>query len=182
MVPTFTADRLTGEVPSFSPAASPWVRRRPSPWPPGRPDSPASESLELTLGRALRPGPDPPGWSRFWTCGGSTTGSYTRTPSRLACRTQAVWWCRPVPSLSGLLPSSPAPPGLDCPQLQRTAAMVRWRGPLIPSRFSSASWRTIGFQYTPVLSIATWVAPCSASQSARASRSSVIVPKVRIAC
>src|SRR4051794_27212019 len=29
------------------------------------------------------------------------------TPSRLACRTQAVWQYRPVPSLSGLLPSTP---------------------------------------------------------------------------
>lgn len=37
---------------------------------------------------------------------------------------------------------------MDCPQLQRTAATARWRGPLIPSRFSSASWRTIGIQYT----------------------------------
>ncbi len=39
MVPTFTDDRSTGEVPSFSPAASPWVRRRPFPWPPCRPSS-----------------------------------------------------------------------------------------------------------------------------------------------
>jgi hypothetical protein len=31
---------------------------------------------------------------------------FTRvTPLRLACRTRAVWWCRPVPSLSGLLPA-----------------------------------------------------------------------------
>src|SRR4051794_4918995 len=29
------------------------------------------------------------------------------TPSRLACRTRAVWQYRPVPSLSGLLPSTP---------------------------------------------------------------------------
>ena len=39
----------------------------------------------------------------------------------------------------------------------------------------------IGCQYTPVLSIATWVQPAAASQSAKASRSSVIVPKVRTA-
>ena len=32
-VPTFTMNRLTGEVPSFSPATSPWVRRRHSPRP-----------------------------------------------------------------------------------------------------------------------------------------------------
>ena len=33
----------------------------------------------------------------------------------------------------------------------------------------------IGFQKTPVDSIATWVTPCSASQSDRASRSPVMV-------
>jgi len=31
-VPTFTAARSTGEVPGFTPAASPRLRRRPSPW------------------------------------------------------------------------------------------------------------------------------------------------------
>jgi hypothetical protein len=36
-VPTFIADRSTGAAPSFSPAASPRVRRRPSSWPPRRP-------------------------------------------------------------------------------------------------------------------------------------------------
>ena len=42
MVPTFTAVRLTGEAPGYTPAVSPRLRRRPSPWPPGsrqvRPD------------------------------------------------------------------------------------------------------------------------------------------------
>jgi hypothetical protein len=36
MVPTFTADRSTGVVPSSSPAAWPRVRRRPSSWSPSR--------------------------------------------------------------------------------------------------------------------------------------------------
>jgi len=44
------------------------------------------------------------------------TGS-SRTPSDLACRTRAIWRYWPVPSLSGLLPLSPAPPGSSCPQL-----------------------------------------------------------------
>src|SRR5215218_8960121 len=43
-VPTFPTHRLTGAVPSFPPAASPRLRRRPSAWPPSRPNSPASES------------------------------------------------------------------------------------------------------------------------------------------
>jgi hypothetical protein len=68
MLPTFTADRSMGEAPSFSPAASPRVRRRPSPWPPRRPGSPAPESPDrIATRRALRTGPYPPDWSRFWT-------------------------------------------------------------------------------------------------------------------
>ena len=46
----------------------------------------------------------------------SDTG-FSRTPFRLACRTRTVWQCRSVPSLSGLLPPSPATPGSGCPQL-----------------------------------------------------------------
>jgi hypothetical protein len=37
MVPTFTKYRSTREMPSYTPAASPQVRRRLSPWPPRRP-------------------------------------------------------------------------------------------------------------------------------------------------
>jgi hypothetical protein len=37
MVPTFTTNRSTREMPSYTPAASPRVRRRHSPWPPHRP-------------------------------------------------------------------------------------------------------------------------------------------------
>ena len=37
MVPTFTRYRSTREMPSYTPAASPQVRRRLSPWPPRRP-------------------------------------------------------------------------------------------------------------------------------------------------
>jgi hypothetical protein len=36
-----------------------------------------------------------------------------------------------------------------------------------------------GFQYTPVLSMATWVQPCDSSHSRKASSSRVVVPKVR---
>jgi hypothetical protein len=43
-VPTFPTHRLTGSVPSFSPAASPRLRRKPSAWPPRRPNSPTPKS------------------------------------------------------------------------------------------------------------------------------------------
>jgi hypothetical protein len=36
-LPTFTTTRSTSAVPSYAPAASPGVRRSPSPWPPHRP-------------------------------------------------------------------------------------------------------------------------------------------------
>src|SRR5215203_1859558 len=51
-VPTFPTSRLTGAVPSFSPAASPHLRRRLSVWPPRRPVSPASESRCAPSARA----------------------------------------------------------------------------------------------------------------------------------
>jgi hypothetical protein len=79
-------------------------------------------------------------------CGGSITGS-SRTPSRLACRARAVWQCRPVPSLSGLLPPSPAPPEAGCPQLHRPATTgQRWA--FHPTRSRGASWRADSSQNT----------------------------------
>src|SRR5215216_582751 len=51
-VPTFPTSRLTGTVPSFSPAASPHLRRSLSVWPPRRPVSPASESRCAPSARA----------------------------------------------------------------------------------------------------------------------------------
>jgi len=142
-VPTFTINRSTGSVPSYSPAASPRVRRSPSPWPPGRQPQPASESPSHAAGRACAAAR--PRSARF-RAGFSLAGvpplvPAIRTPSRLACRARAVWQCRPVPSLSGLLPPSPAPPGLGCPQLHRAAATTqRWA--FHPTRSNGASWRT----------------------------------------
>ena len=136
-------NRSTGSVPSYSPAASPRVRRRPSPWPPGRPPQPASESPSHAAGRACAAAR--PRSTRF-RAGFSLAGvpplvPAIRAPSRLACRARAVWQCRPVPSLSGLLPPSPAPPGLGCPQLHRAAATAqRWA--FHPTRSNGASWRT----------------------------------------
>ena len=41
--PRSLANRSTGSAPSYAPAASPRLRRRPSPWPPGRRYQPAKE-------------------------------------------------------------------------------------------------------------------------------------------
>jgi hypothetical protein len=49
---------------------------------------------------------------------GLHNAGFSRTPFCLASQAQAVWQYQPVPSLSGLLPPSPASPGSGCPQLQ----------------------------------------------------------------
>jgi len=60
-VPTFTINRSTGSVPSYSPAASPRVRRRPSPCLlAGTLNRRPSRPPTLLVERALLPGPDPP--------------------------------------------------------------------------------------------------------------------------
>jgi hypothetical protein len=62
-------------------------------------------------------------------------------PSRLACRTQAVWQCRPVRSLSALLPPAPCAPKARLPP----ASTTRCDGPPLDLSLHSiidASWRT----------------------------------------
>ena len=107
MVLAFTMCRSTREMPSFVPAASPRLRRRPSPWPPHRRNSPASE---LTAHPSQRSHTAPPPIStrleRVRRLRNVDTG-FSRTPSRLACRTRTVWQYRHVPSLSGPLPVLP---------------------------------------------------------------------------
>ena len=62
VVPTFTVIRSSGEAASFAPAASPWLRRSPSPWPPDRRNQ--SDPGVPAQGRcAPRSSPDPPGSS-----------------------------------------------------------------------------------------------------------------------
>ena len=100
MVPTFTMYRLTGEVPSFAPAASPHLRRRPSPWPPHRHSEPASESTTHTC----------------WSC---TADRPISTRLEPACRLRSFpHWFKlrlhlPV-SLAGPGPSGGADPSRRC--------------------------------------------------------------------
>src|SRR6266536_4539292 len=71
--PTFTTTRSTRSVPSSTPAASPGVRRSPSPWPPHRPlPTGCGVARRHRDGHALLTGPDPPGWSRHVAYGAST--------------------------------------------------------------------------------------------------------------
>ena len=66
-VPTFTAIRSADEAPGFTPAASPRLRRSPSPWPSSSGfEDPARSSPPPEDGRcAPRPSPYPPGLSGY---------------------------------------------------------------------------------------------------------------------
>jgi hypothetical protein len=118
MVPTFTRNRSMREAPTFTPTASPRLRRRHSPWPPHRGNSPGFgvdlHPPRAVTGHALQTGPYPPGWSRHAAYGVSNTG-FSRTPSRLASRARTVWQYRHVPSLTGLLPTLPGVPRIRLP-------------------------------------------------------------------
>src|SRR5215212_11934642 len=61
------------------------------------------------------------------------------TPSRLACRTRAVWQCRPVPSLSGLLPPVPCASRTGLPP----ASTTRCDGPPLDLSFHSVIRRLV---------------------------------------
>ena len=102
---------------------------------PADPTRPARESP--VPGCAPQSDPYPQVGGRRTRLRGVDAGS-SLAPFRLACRTRAVWRCRPVPSSSGLLSPLPAPPGSGCPQLQPTCCdrpvaesfhlrTVRWR-------------------------------------------------------
>ena len=85
------ARALAGEVPGFTPAASPRLRRRHSPWPPtpGCVDPDRSSPPVMRGGYAPRTSPYPPGLS--WRCfkRRNDTG-FPCIPSRLAHRARPV--------------------------------------------------------------------------------------------
>ena len=91
--------------PAPAPAASPRLRRRPSPWPPHRHAKPATESTTqrwpCTAPRPISTRFEPVPRLRSFTTGSS------RIPSDLARRTRPVWQYQAVPALSALLPALP---------------------------------------------------------------------------
>ena len=106
MVPVFTANRSISLASSFAPAASPRLRRRPSPWPPHRHAKPASESATRTGWPCTAPRPISTRFEPVQRLRSFTTGS-SRIPSDLARRTRPVWQYQTVPALSALLPALP---------------------------------------------------------------------------
>jgi len=103
----------------------------------------ASRPFLPVVGRsgALHPGHPPDLTAGLMLFRGSTTGSFIRTPLRLACRARAVWRCQSVPALSRLLPPFSRLRGQAASSfsgLLRQAA----GGALSPTRSCGASWRT----------------------------------------
>ena len=106
MVPVITEIRLTGLASSSAPAASPRLRRRPSPWPSRRHRKPATKSTTHTGQPCTAPRPISARFEPVTRLRSFTTGS-SRIPSGLARRTRPVWQYPAVPALSALLPALP---------------------------------------------------------------------------
>jgi hypothetical protein len=136
MVPTFTTNRSSREAPSYAPATSPRLRRRPSPWPPDQrhltgQGVPARHDGQVRA--AIQPR------STGFELAALLRGFTPLVPHvRLL-----VSLAEPAPSGStdtsrrcrSCLPPSPASPGSGCSQLHRPAATGRrWRS-FTPTRF-----------------------------------------------
>ena len=146
MVPTFTMNRLSGEVSSYTPAASPRLRRRHSPWPPDRrpetgPGVPRPHPfLQGRVRTAIQP------VSTGFELAGNLRGVMTLVP--LVHLPVSLAGPRPSDSSDpsrrcrGCLPSSPASPGLDCPQLHYAAATAQRQRSFTSARLHGASWRS----------------------------------------
>src|SRR5712672_1238471 len=141
--PTFTAYRSARSASSYTPAASPRLRRRLSAWPPHRLLEPAPESTRLLeAGHALHPGPYPPDWSRRHRYGASPADSLALRLLTLLAGPGPSGSTGPSRRCRGCSPPSPAIPGSGCLQLHQAAATARRRSPSISARIHSASWRT----------------------------------------
>src|SRR3954470_20796857 len=114
--PRSLSNPSTGSAPSYAPAASPRLRRRPSPWPPRRRHDPTKEFPPRQHRGGARCSAAP---IRQVRAAGSLEGrsdaGSSRTPFRLACRARTVWQYRSVPSLSGLLSTLPPVPEVRLP-------------------------------------------------------------------
>jgi hypothetical protein len=127
-----------GRRPAVIPAASPQLRRRPSPWPP-RPALSAGHRVSSPHSRPPCTAPRPR--SARFRAGSSLTG---RQHWFLSVHL-LVSLAGPAPSGStgtsrrcqGCFPPSPASPGSGCPQLHPAAATTRSRRSFTPARLQA---------------------------------------------
>ncbi len=135
-------DRLTREVPSYAPAASPRLRRRPSSWPPDRRHQPVQGVPRHQVGCAQQPSPHPPDSSwRVRLRGVQMLVSHVHLLVLLA-GPEPSGSTGPSRRCRGCCPPSPASPGSGCPQLHPPAATGGPRRNLTSTRSHSASWRS----------------------------------------
>jgi hypothetical protein len=142
-VPVFTDRRLSKEEPGYTPAASPRLRRRLSPWPP-EPTVVIGSEVAHPRVRWTRtaPSPDPSG-SSWWDILGGFTHRFLAYSFSSCSPGRRHLTVLATPRLcQGRLPPAPAPPGLGCPQLHQPAATDRRWWSLTPTRTISASRRT----------------------------------------
>jgi hypothetical protein len=114
-------------VPTYTPAASPCLRRRLSAWPPHQTRDPASE-LNVTRtsdGHALHLDPYPSGLSRVRQLQGFGQWFLAYTYSSLLAGPGPSDSADPSRTLSGLLSPLRAFPHFGCPQLHRPTATDR---------------------------------------------------------
>jgi hypothetical protein len=143
VVPAFTTDRSTREVPSYAPAASPRVRRRLSSWPPHRPVHPGFGVTRRTITAGVRCGP-----AHIHQVGAGST--LTELHALVPLVHLLVLLADPAPSGSSgtsrrcqdCLPPLPASPRSGCPQLHGLAATRPRRRSFTAARSRSASRRT----------------------------------------
>jgi hypothetical protein len=143
-VPTFTAVRSTDEVPGFAPTASPRLRRRPSPWPPGPDFQDPTRSSPHAIGSVethREPAQIHRVSSRRDFKRRNNTG-FSRIPFRLAHRARPIRQCWAVTALSRPLPPSPATPGSAASSFNLPLRRQIDEGLSPPSGQNRASWRT----------------------------------------
>lgn len=114
-------------MPTYTPAASPCLRRRLSTWPPHRTRDPASELTDPASrdGHALHLDPYPSGLSRVRQLQGFGQWFLAYTFSSLLAGPGPSDSADPSRTLSGLLSPLCAFPHFGCPQLHRSAATDR---------------------------------------------------------
>ena len=150
VVPAFTVVRSTGEAPGFAPAASSWLRRRPSPRPPG----PDTLTLPGVPRAGRRPFADAP--TRLRAAHPPRSTGFERVDDEEALRHRFLAYTFPSRSPDPTHPavlgrpdfvaaaSRPHPtfPGPGCRQLHRAATTTRRWWSLTSIRNNSASRRT----------------------------------------
>jgi hypothetical protein len=142
--PRSLLNRSTGSVPNYAPAASPRLRRRPSSWPPDRRHQPVVEFSVPRHRCAQQPNPYPSGLS-WWISLERllNAGSLSLHLSVLLAGPEPSNGAGPSRLLKRLLAALPRVPGVRLSLVHQPAATDWRRESCTPSRFKSASWRSI---------------------------------------